>query len=852
MSLPTLPIDAVLPELTDALRAAGCAVLVAPTGAGKTTRVPPALLDGGLAGSGSVVVLEPRRLAARAAARRMASERGVALGQEVGYHVRFDRKARDDTRLLVVTEGLFLRRLQEDPLLEGVGAVVFDEFHERHLDSDLALAMVRRVREQVRPDLPLVVMSATLDGEAVAAALGGCPLVVSEGRTHPVDVAWAPAPLEGRLADHVLLGVRDVLGRSEGDVLVFLPGVGEIRAAARALGPLAEQRDLALVELFGDLSPDKQDGALRAGPRRKLVLATNVAETSVTIENVTAVVDTGLARVLRFDPDSGLDRLQLEPISRASAEQRAGRAGRTAPGVCARLWTRGEHGNRPDRHGPELHRADLSGPVLQLLAWGEQDPADLPWLEPPEPAALAVAMQLLTRLGAVAEGSITSRGRALARLPVAPRLGNLLREGAAAGLAREAALAAALLSERDPCERLDQAGHVSRCDVTDRVEALLAFARGKGPRAGVVPLRAAAARQVIAAAEQLQRLGERSGRRGKASAGGGQAKGRGGALDRSLPRALLAAFPDRVARRREPGSPRLVLVGGGGARIDKASAVTEGELLLCVSLVRAGRGEPRARLVCRLEPEWLDPAALSEEHEHVFDQGRETVVAQRVRRYEDLALAADATGDLDPEACARVLAVAAAADPERALDLAGESLNGFLARLRSLAGWRPDLELPRFERDELLASLPELCHGRRSFAELRALDLGAALAGRLSHEQSRALATLAPERLEVPSGSRLRLTYEPGRPPVLAVRIQEVFGLAQTPRVAGGKVAVVLQLLAPSMRPEQVTDDLASFWANTYPTIRRPLARRYPKHSWPEDPLQARPESRPGGGRRRR
>lgn len=851
MSLPTLPIDAVLPELTDALRGAGCAVLVAPTGAGKTTRVPPALLDGELAGSGAVVVLEPRRLAARAAARRMASERGVALGQEVGYHVRFDRKARDDTRLLVVTEGLFLRRLQEDPLLEGVGAVVFDEFHERHLDSDLALAMVRRVREQVRPDLPLVVMSATLDGEAVAAALGGCPLVVSEGRTYPVDVAWAPAPLEGRLADHVVLGVRDVLGRSEGDVLVFLPGVGEIRAAARALQPLAEERDLALVELFGDLSPDKQDGALRAGPRRKVVLATNVAETSVTIENVTAVVDTGLARVLRFDPDSGLDRLQLEPISRASAEQRAGRAGRTAPGVCARLWTRGEHGNRPDRHGPELHRADLSGSVLQLLAWGERDPADLPWLEPPEPAALAVAMELLTRLGAVSEGSITTRGRELARLPVAPRLGNLLREGASAGLAREAALAAALLSERDPCERLDQAGHVSRCDVTDRVEALLAFARGKGPRAGVVSLRAAAARQVIAAAEQLQRLGERSSRKGTGAAGGRSAR-RGGSLDQSLPRALLAAFPDRVARRREPGSPRLILVGGGGARVDRGSAVTEGELLLCVSLVRAGRGEPHARLVCRLEPEWLDPAAQSVEHEHVFDKARETVVAQRVRRYEDLALAADATGDLDPEACALVLAEAAAADPERALDLAGEALTGFLARLRSLAGWRPDLELPTFDQDELLASLPELCRGRRSFAQLRALDLGAALAGRLSHEQSRALATLAPERLEVPSGSRLRLAYEPGRPPVLAVRIQEVFGLAQTPRVAGGKVAVVLQLLAPSMRPEQVTDDLASFWANTYPTIRRQLARRYPKHSWPEDPLQARPESRPGRGRRRR
>ncbi|RKY22142.1 MAG: ATP-dependent helicase HrpB [Planctomycetota bacterium] len=849
VSLAPLPIDAVLPELLQALTQARAAVLVAPTGAGKTTRVPPALLDAGLAGEGAVVVLEPRRLAARAAARRMAEERGLPLGGEVGYHVRFDRRASDATRVVVMTEGIFLRRLQDDPLLEGVGAVVFDEFHERHLDSDLALAMVRRVRQELRPELPLLVMSATLDGEAVAAALGGCPAVLSEGRSFPVELAWAPAPMQQRLPERVLLGVHDVLSRSPGDVLVFLPGLGEIRAAARALAGLVAERDLALVELYGELPADQQDAALRAGPRRKIVLATNVAETSVTIEGVTAVVDSGLARVLRFDPDSGLNRLQLEPVSRASADQRSGRAGRTEPGVCARLWTRGEHLNRPERELPELQRADLSGTVLQLLAWGEREPAELPWLEPPEPAALAVAVELLQRLGAMQDGRISARGRALARLPVAPRLGNLLLEGASLGLLREAALAAAVLSERDPVERLQRAEHVSRCDLSDRVEALLAFsARGKA-RAGALSLRPGAARQVLAAAKQLQALVKRSPAQGKSTTSGRSATAHL-SLDQVLPRALLAGFPERVACRREPGSTRLALVGGRGARIDPASAVSEGQLLLCVALVGSGRGEPQARLVSRLERSWLDPARLNEAHEHVFEPSREAVVARRVRRYDDLLLEAAPTGELDPSACATVLAAAAAEQPERALNLGCPQLAAFRSRVASLAAWHPELELPAFDTDQLLALLPELCVGRRSFAELAAVPLASELARRLSQRQARALASLAPERLELPSGSRLRLDYDPGRAPALHVRIQELFGTLRTPCVDGGRLPVVLHLLAPNMRAEQVTDDLASFWDHIYPEVRRRLSRRYPKHAWPEDPRGARPVRRAGNRRR--
>lgn len=843
MSLPALPVDAVLPQLVEALATHGQAVLLASTGAGKTTRVPPALLDAGLAGTGSVVVLEPRRLAARAAARRMAFERGVPLGGQVGYQVRFDNRTCADTRIAVVTAGLFVRRLSDDPLLSGVGAVVFDEFHERHLDSDLALAMVRRVRAEVRPDLALVVMSATLDGDAVAAALGGCPVLRVEGRAHPVEIAWAPHVLEGRLEQQVELGVRDALRRTTGDVLVFLPGVGEIKATARELESLCRQHDLALVELYGDLPPDLQDAALLPGPRRKLVLATNVAETSITIEGVSAVVDTGLARQLRFDADRGLDQLVVEPISRASADQRAGRAGRLGPGVCVRLWTRGEHENRPERQTPELFRADLSGPVLQLMAWGEPDPAALPWLEAPEPSALATASQLLMRLGALSQaGKVTALGQQLARLPVAPRLGRLLLAGQGLGVAWEAACAAALLSERDPFERRGAALYAGSCDVTDRVLALAGSRAGNAGGSELGRPREAAARQIRAVADQLLgMLGKRTASRVAP------------VDDGRLAQALLAAFPDRVARRREPGGERALMVGGGGVRIDRSSSVRDGELLLCVGLSGAGRGDPRATLVSRLDPDWLDRDLISENDEVSFDRERKLVTARRARRYADLLLKEDPGGRPEPALAAALLAREAAADPERALDLAAPELLQLQARCACLAAWRPELGLPTLDRQAIVALLPELCLGLRSFAELAALPLAERLLTLLQPEQARALARLAPARIEVPSGSQLRLDYEAGRAPALHVAIQELFGLARTPTVAGGAVPVVLHLLAPNRRAHQVTDDLASFWARTYPSVRRELSRRYPRHAWPEDPLSAKPERRPGrrpgGGR---
>ncbi|HVL12857.1 MAG TPA: helicase-related protein, partial [Gemmata sp.] len=503
-----LPIDDALPALLAALRDRGAAVLRAPTGAGKTTRVPPAIVEGEVAGDGLVVMLEPRRVAARAAARRMAIEHGSPLGDVFGYQVRFDRKAGPRTRVLVVTPGVLLRMLHDDPFLDGVACVVFDEFHERGLEADLGLGMVRLVRENVRPDLKTVVMSATVEPGPVSAYLGGCPVVDSEGRTFPVEVRYRSRRSDTPVSLAVADAVRDLLRETRGDVLAFLPGLREIRQAADELAGI----DAEVLPLHGDLPPEQQDRALQKLGRRKVVLATNVAETSVTVDGVTAVVDSGLARQMEFEPSVGMDRLKLVPISRASADQRAGRAGRTQPGVCVRLWDEPGHRARPEQTVPEIRRVDLCGAVLQLLALGE-DPAKFPWLDAPRPESLAESLRLLDQLGLVAAGTLTDLGRLAATLPVHPRLGRLLLEGRL-GCAGRAALAAALLSERDPFLREFDSDPPTRAapatvsDVLDRVEALEAFeATGRldGP---LGRLHRGGAKGVLEVRDQLSRLAQ--------------------------------------------------------------------------------------------------------------------------------------------------------------------------------------------------------------------------------------------------------------------------------------------------------------------------------------------------------
>lgn len=831
----SLPIDAVLPEVVESLRRHPALVLAAPTGAGKTTRVPPYLLESGLAGDGQIVMLEPRRLAARAAARRMAAERGCRLGEEVGYQVRFDRKSGPRTRILVVTEGMLVRLLQGDPYLEHISVLIFDEFHERSLDTDLALGMARLVQTTVRPDLRIVVMSATLAAEAVAAYLGNCPVVASQGRLYPVEIRHEARSTQQTWPAAAAQGVEKLLDRTPGDILVFLPGMREIRQTAGHLEELARARALLIVPLHGDLPAEQQDLALLPQPQRKIVLATNVAETSVTVAGITGVVDTGLARIVTFDPHTGLDRLRIEAISRASAEQRAGRAGRTQPGVCLRLWSEAAHRQRPEQTPPEVARVDLAGPVLQLLCWGEKAVEEFPWFEPPLPDHVAAARTLLRRLGAVADAGVTPLGRMLARLPVQPRIGCLLVEGARRGHLDKTALAAALLAERDPFGRPEGRREPSYSDVLDRVHALEEFEYRARDQRAPPNLHAGAARLVLQARTQLQRL--------YTSLIKPESDPRVSA-DEAVLRGLLAAFPDRLARRREPGSRKGLMVGGRGVQLAPSSAVTQPALFLCID-VDAGQAEVLVRQASGVERDWLPPERLTTSVNVVFDPAAEKVCAFKQVRYEDLVLQENSAALPGEDQVTPILLEAAVHHWERVVPAQDSPAGQYVTRVRCLRGWLPELDLPDFDEAALRGLLPEVCAGCKSFAEVRQAPWLSVLQYRLTALQRQAVEREAPERLPVPSGSRLALTYELGRPPVLAVRIQEVFGWSDTPRVAGGRVRVLLHLLAPSHRPQQVTDDLASFWANTYPRIRKELRVRYPKHAWPEDPTTAPAESRP-------
>ena len=886
--LEPLPIDDVLPPLIAALREHSSVVLRAPTGAGKTTRVPPELLDTGLLGERRVIVLEPRRVAARAAARRMAFERGCSLGDEVGYQVRFDKKWNNRTRILVVTEGTLVRMLQDDPFLDDVAAVVFDEFHERSLDTDLSLGMARRVQQTVRPDLKIVVMSATLGVEAVSQFLGQCPIVISEGRLSPVEVEYAPRSESTVLSIACVSAVERVLTQTSGDVLVFLPGQREIRETARELDSLARQYDLLVMPLYGELPPEQQDAALMRQAKRKIVLATNVAETSVTVDGVTAVVDTGLARQLRFDPNIGLDRLDLRPISRASAEQRAGRAGRQQPGVCIRLWSEPSQRSRPEQTEPEIRRVDLTGPVLQLKAWGEADVLAFPWFEPPRAESISQAEYVLRRLEAIDElGHVTVFGATIAKLPVHPRLGRLLLEGARWGQPERAALAAALLAERDPFGgdssgaggpyQSQRPGRAASCsDVVDRVEALEEFERSGREQTAFGRVNRGAAQFLLQTRDQLLRLIN--------SRDWGQAPqnsklaGRRDPLhqhvippilnfavpdpesDEALGRALLAAFPDRLAKRREPKSPRAVMVGGRGVRLSPNSRVTQSELFVCLdvdageaaalSASRAARsatnvGEAVVRIASEVSRSWLPDELVTIATEVYFDDATQRVQARRQVRWDDLVLEESPAALPQDDSVARMLAEAAVRNWDRICPKEDSPAARFLTRVHCLREWMPDLELPLFDEVQLQTLLPTFCSGRRSLAELNEAPWLEVVQSQLTHQQLQAVEREAPERIAVPSGSRITLQYEAGRPPVLAVRIQEIFGLRETPRVARGRIKVLLHLLAPSYRPQQITDDLASFWANAYPQIRSELKRRYPKHAWPDDPLTATPVSKP-------
>ena len=833
-----MPIDEVLPDLIAALRRAPACVLQAPPGAGKTTRVPLALLDAGF--TGGILLLEPRRVAARAAATQIAALRGEKPGGVVGYQVRFDAKTSAATRILVVTEGILTRRFRDDPLLEGTGVVLLDEFHERSIFTDLSLAFLRELLE-VRDDLKVVVMSATLDAAAVAAYLGGAPVVTARGRPFPVAIEHVEQKDDRYLDVQVAAAVRRVLRAPDddgGDVLCFLPGAPEIRRAQERLTEAG--LDVDVVPLYGALPPDEQDRALRPGPRRRIVLATNVAETSLTLPGVTAVVDTGLVKIARHDPATGQDRLVLSKIAKDNAEQRAGRAGRVRPGRALRLWTKVEHEQMARSVEPEIRRVDLASPLLDVLAFHPGDPRAFRFFEAPPAASIERATSLLALLGAVdaSTWSLTPRGRQLAALPLHPRVGAVLLEAARLDVVEEGALYAALLGERDLLLRGPgrAAAPTSDSDLAHRADLFreLEDARFSPALAQRLDVDPRAAREVKAARDDLLRAA-RALRTPRVEAAPGT----------RYARMLLAGFPDRVCRRRRPGEPDAVMVGGRGAKLAPESGVRDAPLFLALDVDGGPAGTSVVRVAAAIDEATLAdvfPAHVRTVDAAVFDDARGAMIGARRRLFVDLVLAEKTGVAVDADAIAAGLADAFRARWAQAFS-PDERTQRLIERARFAARVVPDEEWPDVSDDGLRALVDELARGRRTLDDVARADWADAILQRVPYRVRQRLDEVAPERVAVPTGNEIRVDYS-GDAPVLAVRVQELFGLAQTPRVANGRVPLRLHLLSPGYKPVQVTEDLASFWTTTYAEVRKELRARYPKHSWPDDPWTARPTAR--------
>jgi ATP-dependent helicase HrpB len=818
-----LPIEPLIPEILGALAAAPNLVLEAPPGAGKTTRVPLALLEAAWANGGKIIVLEPRRLAARGAAARMAAMLGEEVGETVGYRVRLDRKVGPKTRIEVVTTGLFLRQLQGDPALPGVAAILFDEFHERTIEGDMALAFALEAQAGLRDDLRLVVMSATLDGESVAQRIPGSRRLRSEGRAFPVETRHLGDDAQTRLEDRMTSAIRRALTEESGDVLAFLPGTAEIR---RTQERLADEDRATVLPLYGDLPLAEQDRAIRRDPqgRRKVILATSIAETSLTIDGVRVVIDSGLRRSPRFDPAGGMSRLVTIKASLAATAQRRGRAGRTAPGVCYRLWSAASERALLAFDAPEIEAADLAPLALELAVWGIADPASLMLMTPAPAAALAQARALLRQLEAIDAGNrVTAHGRRMAELGVHPRLAHMMVRAEERGLGDLACDIAAILSERDLLK-----GRASDADLRHRVRLL----RGEANDSALDRNQRSRVKQ--SAQDWRRQLGVRKDAQSSVEQSG---------------QVLALAYPDRLAQRRG-GTGQFRLSNGRGAMLAAHDALATSEFLAVGSLDGEAR-EARIFLaapVALTEIEEDFAAAIEERDVLAWNARAEMVEAKRERRLWSLVLEERPLRNPAPEQVA-----AAMIEGVRAMGLAAlpwtdavRNLQARVAFLRRVGDERhawPDLD-----GDALLTSLEDwlapYLTGMTRRAHLASLDLMEALLARLDWKQRQVLDELAPTHLTVPSGSRVPLDYQSGDVPVLAVRLQEMFGATDTPTIAGGKVQVLLHLLSPARRPVQVTRDLKSFWANSYRAVKADLKGQYPKHSWPDDPLQAQPTAR--------
>ncbi|HEX2970848.1 MAG TPA: ATP-dependent helicase HrpB [Tepidisphaeraceae bacterium] len=856
----TLPIHQIRPEILGTLQASNRLVLTAPTGSGKTTQVPQFLWQSGFI-KGQILVLQPRRLAARLVARRVAEEMGCPLGDLVGYQTRHDSRVSPQTAIRFLTEGLFLRQMQSNPTLEGVGAVILDEFHERNVASDVALALIRVLQEHSRPDLRLVVMSATLDTKLISDYLN-CPTLEAHGRLYPVETRYVQQRTQADPWELAADAVADILDHNEpGDVLVFMPGVYEIRRTTELCQRHSNSSEpLAIYPLHAELPAKEQDEALAPSRDRKVIVSTNVAETSITIEGIRHVIDSGLARVNRFDPRRGINVLRVEAISQSSADQRAGRAGRTAAGTCTRLWTELEQRNRPGHETPEIQRLDLAEVLLQLHAMGVADPKHFPWLEAPSELAVEQARRTLVSLGALRDqpdgattNPLTPMGRQMARFPTHPRLARLLIEASQRHCLPQATLWAALISERDILMRNAKhhfaedlpAGRRSDFFVLENAFAAAKWVNFDLGRCAAMGINALAAREL----DKTQRLYEQVAE----EAGNSQAKWdmASDAHLESLAKSLLVAFPDHLAVRRSESNLACALAGQRRGELDPQSVAREGSLLLPIEITEIAHA-PRANkshgiagaatqsiktvlsLATEIELDWLHdvfPDRITQRRETEFNPTAQVVESFDREWFDDLVISESTRHEADPSAAAEILAEEVYKGNLK-LERWDQAVEQWIDRTRCVSEWFPERKLITYNDEERRVILNEICAGAVRYSQIKERPCLQHVKDALSWTDQQFVEQMAPERIQLAAGYRMRMEYTPGQSPRGRAKIQDFYGMSDTPLVGGGRRKVLLEILAPNMRPIQMTDDLANFWKNLYPTVKKELSRRYPRHKW--------------------
>ena len=846
MSPRDLPVYELESALVASLRANRRVIVRAPTGSGKSTQIPQILLRHGLLDKGQVVVLQPRRIAARMLARRVAEELGTELGDAVGYQIRLESRVSDRTRIRFVTEGILLRQMTFDPLLRGVSAVIFDEFHERHLYTDISLAQAVGIQRNARPDLKIAVMSATLDSGSLREYLKPCDVLESEGRTYPVVIEYLGRPVDFESDPVWEVAAREcerVAADTGGDMLVFMPGAFEIARTIQAVQGSRALRGFAALPLHGELPAAAQDCAVAPCDGRKIIVSTNVAETSLTIDGVTAVIDSGLARVARFDPVRGINTLLIEKISAASADQRAGRAGRTAPGVCVRLWTEREHGRRPAQELPEVRRLDLSEVVLTLKASGIVDLSGFAWLERPDARSLARAEALLADLGALdgAGGAITETGRRMLRFPVHPRYARMFLVAQERGCVRPVAMIAALTQGRSfllrgVTRQVDEAreeilGGEHESDFFLLMRAWrFADRNGYSPEAcGRLGIHAQTARQVGPLFEQFAAI---------AAAEGLDASER--RVDGSeVRKCLLAGFPDHLAHRLDAGTLRCDLVHGRRGLLARESAIGKAPLLVAAEITevggRGGEVSVLLSLATAVEESWLGelfPGEFRDVREVAYDPSAKRVVARREKRFRDLVLESKPQADGAPPGEAAALLAQEVLAGRISIDAWDESAEQWITRVNRLAEWFPELGVRPIGEPDRAALIERVCQGETSARGVKGREVMPVLRARMTAGQLAAMEELVPERLTMANGRRSRISYPREGPPVLSARIQELYGVEGRFSLGRGRVPVRIEVLAPNQRPIQVTEDLSSFWRSVYPKIKPELSRRYPRHEW--------------------